>query len=334
MLAAFFETNRVDETARQYLYKYFPKNFTWNGGSRHWNRRKQRPQRGRIVSANPAERERYYLRLLLSNIEGPTSFEDLRTLNGVKCLTFRRAALEMGLIENDDSLLRCITEASLFQFPKALKGLFATILVFCKPGYVRYIAKISIEFKIWLLLRSGDIYNLWEFRIVVEPENLSARDSLNCDQKIVYDEIMMHVDNDRPGLFFIDGLGGTGKTFVYKALLAQVRSHGLIAFATASSGAAANNMPEGRTAHSRFKIPIYLNNNLMCKIKYQSGTAELIRSAKLIIWDEASMAKRQAIEVVDRTLQDIIGVRLSFGEKIMVMGGDFRQVLPVIKRGT
>ncbi|KAK9065045.1 hypothetical protein SSX86_016428 [Deinandra increscens subsp. villosa] len=46
------------------------------------------------------------------------------------------------------------------------------------------------------------------------------------------------------------------------------------------------------------------------------------------------MAKRQAIEAVDRTLQDIIGVNLPFGGKVMVMGGDFRQVLPVIKRGT
>ncbi|KAJ0614373.1 putative DNA helicase [Helianthus annuus] len=46
------------------------------------------------------------------------------------------------------------------------------------------------------------------------------------------------------------------------------------------------------------------------------------------------MAKRQAIEAVDRTLQDIIDVSLPFGGKIMVMGGDFRQVLPVIKRGT
>ncbi|XP_021975028.1 uncharacterized protein LOC110870134 [Helianthus annuus] len=46
------------------------------------------------------------------------------------------------------------------------------------------------------------------------------------------------------------------------------------------------------------------------------------------------MAKRQAIEPVYRTLQDTIGVSLPFGGKIMVMGGDFSQVLPVIKRGT
>ncbi|KAJ0868333.1 putative DNA helicase [Helianthus annuus] len=145
---------------------------------------------------------------------------------------------------------------------------------------------------------------------------------------------MAHVDNNRPDVVFIDGPGGTGKTFLYKALLAQVRSRGLIALATTSSGAAANNMPGGRTAHSRFKIPICVNNNSTCTIKKQSGVAELIRSSRLIIWDEASMAKRQAIEAVDRTLQDITGVRLPFGGKTMVMGGDFGQVLPVVKRGT
>ena len=145
---------------------------------------------------------------------------------------------------------------------------------------------------------------------------------------------MKHVDNDCPGVFFIDGPGGTGKTFLYKALLANVRSRGLIALATASSGVAANNMPGGRIAHSRFKIPLNLDTNSVCNIKKQSGTAQLLRDVKIIIWDEASMAKRQVVEAFDRTMQDITWVKFPFGGKIMVMGGDFRQVLPVVKRGT
>ncbi|XP_076913060.1 uncharacterized protein LOC143571550 [Bidens hawaiensis] len=159
-----------------------------------------------------------------------------------------------------------------------------------------------------------------EYGLVVEAEHLRAKESLNSDQKIVFDEIMKHVDNDLPGVFFIDGPGGTGKTFVYKALLAEVLSRGLIALATASSGAATNNMPGGRTAHSRFKIPLNVDNNSMCGLTTQSRAAELIRLSKIIIWDEASMERRQVIEAVDRTLQDIIGVSLPFGGKIMVMG--------------
>nr|GEX51395.1 hypothetical protein [Tanacetum cinerariifolium] len=109
--------------------------------------------------------------------------------------------------------------------------------------------------------------------------------------------------------------GGTGheeaggptamKTFLYKALLATVRSRGLIALAIASSKAATNNMIGGRTARSRFKIPINLTTNSICNIKKQSGLAKLLSQAKLIIWDEASMAKRQAVEAVDQTMQDI-----------------------------
>ena len=40
-------------------------------------------------------------------------------------------------------------------------------------------------------------------------------------------------------LFFIDGPGGTGKTFLYDLLLARVRSQGEVALAVASSGLAA-----------------------------------------------------------------------------------------------
>ncbi|XP_022003440.2 uncharacterized protein LOC110900870 [Helianthus annuus] len=121
MLTTFFEINRNDETARVHLYKDFPKHFTWNGSTRRWSRRFGKKQRGRIVSANPAEGERYYLRLLLSNVRGPTSFEHLCTVNGQQCATFWKAALELGLIEDDEYLSQCLEEASTFQFPNALR---------------------------------------------------------------------------------------------------------------------------------------------------------------------------------------------------------------------
>jgi ATP-dependent DNA helicase PIF1 len=135
-------------------------------------------------------------------------------------------------------------------------------------------------------------------------------------------------------VFFVDGPGGTGKTFLYKAILARVRSEGLIGIATATSGIAASILPGGRTAHSRFKVPITLAENSTCSFGKQSGTAELLRRASLIIWDEAAMTRRQAVECLDRSLQDIMNCSLPFGGKVMVFGGDFRQVLPVVPRGT
>ena len=56
----------------------------------------------------------------------------------------------------------------------------------------------------------------------------------------------------------------------------------------------------------------------------QSGIAEELRRASLIIWDEAAMTKRQCVETLDRSLQDIMEHSLPFGGKVIVFGGDFR----------
>ena len=128
----------------------------------------------------------------------------------------------------------------------------------------------------------------------------------------------------RAELFFVDGPGRTGKTFLYKALLAIVQSKGLIAIATATSGIAASILPGERMAHSRFKIPIKIRDDSIYSFTKQSGIAEELRRASLIIWDEAAMTKRQCVETLDRSLQDIMERSLPFGGKVIVFGGDFR----------
>jgi len=49
----------------------------------------------------------------------------------------------------------------------------------------------------------------------------------------------------------------------------------------------------------------------------------LIRTADLIIWDEAPMQNKLTFEAVDRTLQDITGINKPFGGKVIVLGGNF-----------
>ena len=65
--------------------------------------------------------------------------------------------------------------------------------------------------------------------------------------------------------FFIDGPGGTGKTFLENALLAAVCARGKIAVVVASTALAATLLPGGTTvvvtAHSRFGIPIPVNED-------------------------------------------------------------------------
>jgi hypothetical protein len=117
---------------------------------------------------------------------------------------------------------------------------------------------------------------------------------------------MSAVDSEHGGLFFVDGSGGTGKTYLYRALLATIRSKNKIAVATATSGVAASIMPGGRTAHSRFKVPLTLEDGTFCSFTKQSGTAKLLPTASLIIWDEVTMMKRQGVEALDNSLRDIM----------------------------
>lgn len=89
-------------------------------------------------------------------------------------------------------------------------------------------------------------------------------------------------------------------------------------------------------AHSRFKIPIVLDDYSMCSISHTSDIAELIKRTSLIIWDEAPMQHRYSFECLDRSLRDIMKAvdpnrfHMPFGGINIVLGGDFRQILPVI----
>ncbi len=113
-----------------------------------------------------------------------------------------------------------------------------------------------------------------------------------------------------------------------------MRSRGDITLVVASSGIVALLLSGGRTTHSYLKIPIVLDCTSFCYIRKQDDLAMLIRQTKFILWDEAPMTNKLAFEVVDRTLRDLTNRNEPFGGIIFVMSGDFRQVLPVIPRGS
>ena len=159
---------------------------------------------------------------------------------------------------------------------------------------------------------------------------------MNADQAKVYYKVIESVltENTEQTLFFVDGPAGTGKTFLYNAILAKIRSEGKIALAVASSGIAAELLEGGRTAHSRFKIPIPILPTSTCNISRQSELAKLITQTSLIIWDEASMLHKYVYECVHRTFCDLLRDDKPFGGKVVLLGGDFRQVLPVIRHAS
>ncbi|MCI03653.1 helicase-like protein, partial [Trifolium medium] len=149
---------------------------------------------------------------------------------------------------------------------------------------------------------------------------------------------MKAVRKQKGGVFFLHGYGGTGKTFMWRTLASSLRSKSQIVLTVASSGIASLLLPGGRTAHSKFKIPVPTLDNSTCEIEHDDEHAGLLKLTKLIIWDEAPMAHRFTFEALERTLRDVMSSfknsKTVFGGKVIVFGGDFRQILPVVPRGT
>ncbi|XP_070013913.1 uncharacterized protein [Nicotiana sylvestris] len=91
--------------------------------------------------------------------------------------------------------------------------------------------------------------------------------NLTDEQKSVYEKIIRDVNEDKGGFFFLYGFGGTGKTFIWRTLSSAIRSRGDIVLTVASSGIASLLLPGGRTAHSRFVIPLNVTEDSTCNIK-------------------------------------------------------------------
>lgn len=98
----------------------------------------------------------------------------------------------------------------------------------------------------------------------------------------------------------------------------------------ASSGITSFLIPRGRTTHSRYVIPINVNEDSTCNIKQGSALAKLIIKSKLIIWDEAPMTHNHCFEAVYRSFRDILQFSNAnnfthpFGGKVGFLGGDFK----------
>ncbi|XP_071719073.1 uncharacterized protein [Rutidosis leptorrhynchoides] len=123
------------------------------------------------------------------------------------------------------------------------------------------------------------------------------------ENHLIIDELSY--DKSTGAVFFLYGYGGTGKTFLWKTLTAALQSKEEIVLNVAKSGIAALLLSGGRTAHSRFRIPLQPTDESFCTIKSDNNLAELIRRAKLIIWDEAPMVNNMCVEALDRSFRDI-----------------------------
>ncbi|XP_031107327.1 uncharacterized protein LOC116012010 [Ipomoea triloba] len=396
MFTAWFNANKKYVEAKELAYIDMPNKFVWKKDIREWHPRKRGFAIGRIFFVPPGSGEVYYLRCLLNVVRGPTSFEDIKTVQGVVYPTFRDACYARGMLDDDREYIDAINEASHWSTANSMRKLFVILLtanLVNRPenvwNHVWHHLCEDVQFNKRKMLKDMDLclsddekknLGLLELDRLLQMYNKCLKDypdmpipnyddslfsnnrllfdELNYDrqamteeyetmekqltdeQLVVYETVLSDIQHQKGGLFFVYGYGGTGKTFVWKALSSKLRSTGDIVLNVASSGIASLLLPGGRTAHSRFAIPIAINEDSTCNICQGSQLAELLIQAKLIIWDEAPMMHKHCFEALDKTMRDLLrhcdpnSVHKTFGGKTVVLGGDFRQILPVIPKGS
>lgn len=165
--------------------------------------------------------------------------------------------------------------------------------------------------------------------------------TLNTDQRRCFKAIMGRMEtHPQECHFYLQGPGGSGKTYLYKTICHYVRGQNKIVLCVASTGIAALLLPGGRTSHSQFKIPLDLTNDSTSGVKKQSKMATLLSRVSLIIWDEVPMQHKLCFETVHKLFCDIYNLPPNgaktplFAGVPAILGGDFAQILPVIPKGS
>ncbi|XP_008181178.1 uncharacterized protein LOC103308839 [Acyrthosiphon pisum] len=356
-LTNFFSTCESDPFARTLLYSEIPHYYTCNAASKNFQCRKK----GDAVAG-------------FSDVySGPTSFNSLRTVDGVLCATFWKACQCLNLLENNSHWDLTLADTTVSAQENQIRTLFAVIIATCHPSNPnalwekykdemiddilhRVQALVLIDYM--CVLMCGSLLSTLgmpapnrsthaAFNLELPREKNYDRDEqaervrknvplLNAEQKNVYDSLMKVVDDGTGGIYFFDAPGGTGKTFVISLILAKIRSISQIALAVASSCIAATLLEGGRTAHSALKLPMNLLtvDKPTCTTTKNSVTAKLMRECKIIIWDECTMAHKLALKAVNRTMKYLRGDSRRFGGAMILLSGDFRQTLPAIPKST
>ncbi|KAI8543515.1 hypothetical protein RHMOL_Rhmol08G0224500 [Rhododendron molle] len=311
-LTGFFEWYTANPNAEKYTYQEFPQFFVWDKSNKRWTPRISGFAIGRMYFASPNCGERFYMRLLLTVVKVHI------------CDDIAHKIRTCFPIPNPSDAQ--IEDYGLYLLDQMLQESGRTLSDF--PPMPQPIGNWSAVV--------GNRLVLEHQHLQIEAQQVDVQvdiDRLNNAQCKAYDAITSSVLQNRGRIFFVSGGAGTGKTFLYNTIALKCRSLGHIVVTVASSGIASLLLVEGRTAHSTFCIPLDVMENSICVFSKQSIQAELFRQTKLIIWDEVPMQHKHCVEAVDRTLRDICNCEKPFGGITVVLGGDFRQILPVITKG-
>ncbi|OAV99820.1 hypothetical protein PTTG_25306 [Puccinia triticina 1-1 BBBD Race 1] len=182
-----------------------------------------------------------------------------------------------------------------------------------------------------LLVRMNAESTESEDRRSIKPRLQAVKSTFNQNQLNFYNEVNLAIRRPGGTCFYLDGPGGTGKTYLLNTIIDLCSLEGKKVLAVASSGVAALLLKNGQTAHSAFNIPVDAPEGSKCPVEDNTILGETLKSTNVIIWDEIVTIHKNSIDAVNRTLKRLCLSEENFGGKVVIFSGDFRQILPVVK---
>ena len=190
------------------------------------------------------------------------------------------------------------------------------------PEPFQHISEIDVERSKYNSSHQLQVYN-----------NLCSESPNTYEQQVIFEEVTGAIENGLSGLYFVQGIGGSGKSTLCKKVMAWARSRNKLCLGCASTGLAATVYDNFNTAHSLFKFPVVEDQDrdedreIRCQLKRDSNRYQLLKAANLIVWDEFPSNHKEVFEAAYRALD-------GFQNQVVICFGDFRQIAPVVQNGS
>jgi hypothetical protein len=129
MFTSWFEANQKFHEAQNLTYGQFVSKFVYVKRNRSWKPRKRGSTIGRLIWIPQSAGEIYYLRMMLTVVKGPKTYDSIKLVKGVQHDTFREACFAMGFLGDDREFIQAIKEAYAWGSGFFLRKLFVLMLL-------------------------------------------------------------------------------------------------------------------------------------------------------------------------------------------------------------
>ncbi|CEF61556.1 Ovarian tumour, otubain domain and DNA helicase Pif1 like family and Helitron helicase-like domain and P-loop containing nucleoside triphosphate hydrolase domain-containing protein [Strongyloides ratti] len=376
------EKNNPNQEVLNLTYEEIPKLFKWDPLYPRDNVNVPRSERGawirrvnnnkvigRIVVVSKKYRELYAMRCLLLNRKGVTSFNDLKTINGIYYDTYEKAAYQLNLINDIIISKDHFKELTKKISPEEFINLFIIYITFDdkfddhkivveenkefmlkpykKTSYIENNINISDKEAYKYLL--NDILQ----KLIVNGYNIE-KSNLPFKKNILLNKNEIDVNKEKRKLELLINQSNKKQLEALKELKKMLLSNNKMKlmliegpagtekkyyFTLSSTGLSATLFENGQTVHSFFKIPLNINDfdyeidiNKIKKMNHYNIN-KLQKECDVIFIDEVSMISCKQLNYIDLSLRKNLNIEnFYFGGKILILSGDVRQCVNILEK--